>query len=56
MVGNTVMRPWLQAFYYTAGHVLTEIEEAEERGVGWILWNAGGNYVDSWLPPKAEEG
>ncbi len=47
---GTAMRPWLQAFYYNASQVLAGIEEAEERGVGWILWNAGGNYAESWLP------
>ncbi|MCP3994081.1 MAG: hypothetical protein GY722_03310 [bacterium] len=46
----TEMRPWLQAFYYTADQILAEIEEAESRGSGWILWNAGGNYAESWLP------
>jgi hypothetical protein len=51
MVGATPLRPWLQAFYYTPGQILTEIEEAEQRGVGWILWNAVGNYAASALPP-----
>jgi hypothetical protein len=55
MVGNTPIRPWLQAFYYDASQVLAEISEAEKRGVGWILWNAGGNYAESWLPPDVEE-
>ena len=55
LVDNTLMRPWLQAFYYNGSQVLAEIAEAEERGVGWILWNAGGNYAESWLPPAREE-
>jgi hypothetical protein len=49
--GNTQMRPWLQAFYYNGSQILEEIAEAEERGTGWILWNAGGQYSSSWLPP-----
>jgi hypothetical protein len=48
--GNTLMRPWLQAFYYDGSQVKAEITEAESRGAGWILWNAGGNYAESWLP------
>ena len=48
---HTQMRPWLQAFYYSASQVLAGIEEAEQRGAGWILWNAGGVYDASWLPP-----
>jgi hypothetical protein len=44
------MRPWLQAFYYDGSQVKAEITEAESRGTGWILWNAGGNYAESWLP------
>jgi hypothetical protein len=49
---NTLMRPWLQAFYYDGSQIEAEITEAEDRGIGWILWNAGGNYVESWLPPN----
>jgi hypothetical protein len=48
--GNTLMRPWLQAFYYNGSQVAAEINEAETRGVGWILWNAVGNYAESSLP------
>jgi hypothetical protein len=51
MVGATPLRPWLQAFYYTPGQILAEIEEAEQRGIGWILWNVGGNYAAAALPP-----
>lgn len=51
LTGDAAMRPWLQAFYYNGSQVLAQINEAEERGAGWILWNAGGNYAESWLPP-----
>ena len=47
---TTLMRPWLQAFYYDGEQVKAEIAEAEARGLGWLLWNAGGNYAASWLP------
>lgn len=55
MASGAQMRPWLQAFYYNGSQVLAEIAEAEQRGTGWILWNAGGNYAESWLPPAEEE-
>jgi hypothetical protein len=46
-----LIRPWLQAFYYDADQVLAGIAEAEARGHGWMLWNSGGEYARSWLPP-----
>lgn len=52
---DALMRPWLQAFYYNGSQVLAEIEEAEARGTGWMLWNPGGAYADSWLPPATPE-
>ena len=50
LADGTLMRPWLQAFYYNASEVLEGIYEAEERGFGWLLWNANGNFELSWLP------
>ncbi len=35
-----VVRPWLQDFSYNEEQVRAQIEEAEERGLGWMLWNA----------------
>lgn len=46
----SLMRPWLQAFWWTNAQIRASIAEAEKRGVGWILWNAGGNYGESALP------
>ena len=48
--GTALMRPWLQAFYYVPSQIRAQIDEAEERGFGWILWNAGGNYNPAALP------
>lgn len=45
-----IMRPWLQAFGYTPEQVLVGIDEAEARSVGWMLWNATGDYEEAWLP------
>lgn len=50
LIGTAIMRPWLQAFYYDGSQVLAGITAAEDRGVGWMLWNAGGIYARSWLP------
>jgi hypothetical protein len=35
-----VVRPWLQDFAYTEGQVRAQIDEAEDRGLGWMLGNA----------------
>lgn len=54
--GPAIMRPWLQAFYYNSDQIRVQIEESEERGLGWILWEAGGSYSSSALPaPLPEE-
>jgi hypothetical protein len=55
LIGDAAMRPWLQAFYYNGSQILAQINEAEARGAGWILWNASGNYQENWLPPALEE-
>jgi hypothetical protein len=45
-----VVRPWLQDFGYDAGQVRAQIEEANSRGLGWMLWNAQSNVtVDALL-------
>jgi len=52
--GTALMRPWLQAFYYSPSQIRAEIDVTEARGFGWILWNAGGNYNPSALPTEEE--
>ena len=54
LADGTLLRPWLQAFYYNGSQVKAGIFEAESRGHGWLLWNAGGNYGESWLPTDDE--
>jgi hypothetical protein len=45
-----VVRPWLQDFGYDAGQVRAQIEEANSRNLGWMLWNAQSNVtVDALL-------
>ncbi len=50
LVAPSLMRPWLQAFWWTNAQIRASIDEAEARGVGWMLWNAAGNYSESALP------
>ena len=46
----SLMRPWLQGFWWTNAQIKASIEEAEKRGVGWMIWNAPGNYSASAIP------
>ncbi len=50
MSPDTLLRPWLQGFYYGADNIKAQIDEAEARGAGWIIWNASGEYRRDWLP------
>jgi hypothetical protein len=50
LVEPSLMRPWLQAFWWSNAQIRASIAEAEKRGFGWILWNAGGSYSESALP------
>ena len=54
LAAGTLMRPWLQAFYYNAAEILEGINEAEERGFGWMLWNVNGNYDLAALPSNED--
>jgi len=52
-------RPWLQAFTYGPGRaygtaeVLAQIQACNEMQTsGYLLWNAGSDYPQNWLPPK----
>ncbi|MBN2113506.1 MAG: hypothetical protein JW785_05190 [Acidimicrobiia bacterium] len=47
---GALFRPWIQAFFYDAGQIAEEIEEAEERGLGWLLWNATSQFEADWFP------
>jgi hypothetical protein len=50
--GGTIVRPWLQAFSWTDAEILESIGAAERRGLGWMLWQASGNYDDGFLPDE----
>jgi hypothetical protein len=53
--GQVILRPWLQDFSYNAQQVRAQIDSAEERDAGWMLWNARANYTVEALdgPPPA---
>jgi hypothetical protein len=48
---SIVLRPWIQDFYYNASQVRAQIEAAEERGLGWMLWNALSRFTEGALLP-----
>ncbi len=50
----TLMRPWLQAFEYRPDQVRAQINEVEQRGGGWILWNFYGRYNENAIPGEDE--
>lgn len=47
-----VIRPWVADFGYSANSVRAEIDSAEARGVGWMLWNANSNHSEGALLPE----
>jgi len=47
-----VLRPWVADFGYSANSVRAEIDAAEARGVGWMLWNANSNHSSGALQPE----
>ncbi len=54
MAAGTILRPWLQAFWWTDAQIRSSIQAAEDRGVGWILWNAVSNFDREALPSDAD--
>jgi hypothetical protein len=54
MGGTALLRPWLQAFSYSSASILAEIDESEQRGLGWMLWNPGSRYSADALPAGDE--
>lgn len=51
---STVVRPWLQSFWWTPEQIRRSIQAAEDRGVGWMLWNIVSDYSRASLPTDAE--
>jgi hypothetical protein len=51
---GALLRPYLQAFYWTDEQIRRSIQAAEDNGVGWILWNVRSNYDRAAIPTDAE--
>ena len=51
---GVVLRPWLQAFWWTNEEIRRSIQAAEDHGVGWILWNAVSNFDRAAIPTDAD--
>jgi hypothetical protein len=51
---GVILRPWLQAFWWTNEEIRRSIQAAEDHGVGWILWNAVSNFDLAAIPTDAE--
>lgn len=47
--GMTILRPWFQDFWYDTSQVRAQIDEADARGVGWMLWHPGSTFTTSAL-------
>lgn len=54
MARGTALRPWLQAFWWSAAQIRRSIDAAEDRGVGWILWNVASNFDATSIPTDDE--
>ena len=53
--GGAMMRPWLQAFGWSAEQVRESIMTAEEYAAGWMLWNSQSLFETSFVPEALEE-
>jgi len=51
---GVILRPWLQAFWWTNEQIRRSIQAAEDHGVGWILWNAVSNFERPAIPTDTE--
>jgi len=50
LVGGAVLRPWLQGWGYSESQLEVSIAEAEERGLGWMLWHSSSDHMKEALP------
>ncbi len=51
---GTILRPWLQAFWWSSSQIRSAIQAAEDGGVGWILWNVSSNFDPAAIPTDEE--
>jgi len=58
--GPAIVRPWIQDFTFGCGgpygeaEVRSQIDAAEERDLGWILWNASSRFTEEALDPPSQ--
>jgi hypothetical protein len=48
---RTILRPWLQDFWYEPGQVRAQIDEAVARDTGWMLWHPASTFSTDALAP-----
>ena len=53
---TSTLRPWLQAFWWTPQQIRRSIDAAEDRELGWMLWNVRSNYPVEAIPTDDELG
>jgi hypothetical protein len=51
---GAALRPWLQGFWWTNSQIREAIQAAEDRGLGWVLWNVRSYYERQALPGPDE--
>jgi hypothetical protein len=51
---GTVLRPWLQAFSWSEAQIFDSVRAAEERDLGWMLWNEESVYNAAAIPTEIE--
>jgi hypothetical protein len=56
LAAGAVLRPWLQAFWWTNAQIREAIQAAEDRGIGWIMWNVRSDFNREALPGVDEVG
>ncbi|HEY7703411.1 MAG TPA: putative glycoside hydrolase [Acidimicrobiia bacterium] len=49
-----IVRPWLQDFGYQTEEVEAQIDQAEQRGLGWMLWNSRSEFTEDALGPPSD--
>jgi hypothetical protein len=52
--GAAVIRPWFQDFFYDSSQVRAQIDAAESRSLGWMLWNSSSNFQVGALDPAEQ--
>jgi hypothetical protein len=43
------LRPFLQGFWHSSQDVALNIKAAEDKGLGWIIWNNSSVYQEDFF-------